>query len=186
MEKIRCNWCGNDTLYQKYHDEEWGEPVTDDAKLFEFIILESFQAGLSWITILRKRDNFRLAFDGFDYKKIALYQEDKVSELLANKGIIRHKLKIKAAISNALAFMEIQKEFASFSNYIWSFVNYEPRINHWEFLSEIPSKTELSDRISKDLKKRGFKFMGSTIVYAHLQATGIINDHLLSCWKRTN
>jgi len=183
MEKERCEWCGKDPLYVEYHDNEWGVPVFDDAKLFEFLILETFQAGLSWITILRKRENFRAVFDGFDYKKIATYNEDKFNELLQNKGIIRNKLKIKATISNAVAFMEIQKEFGSFSKYIWNFVNEKPLKNTYKTLKEVPGTTALSDTISKDLKKRGFKFVGSTVVYAHMQATGMVNDHVKTCFR---
>lgn len=183
MEKERCEWCGKDPLYVEYHDNEWGVPVFDDAKLFEFLILETFQAGLSWITILRKRENFRAVFDGFDYKKIATYNEDKFNELLQNKGIIRNKLKIKATISNAVAFMEIQKEFGSFSKYIWNFVNEKPLKNIYKTLKEVPGTTALSDTISKDLKKRGFKFVGSTVMYAHMQATGMVNDHVKTCFR---
>lgn len=183
MEKTRCPWCGSDPLYVAYHDTEWGVPVKDDKTLFEFLILESFQAGLSWITILRKRENFRKAFDDFDYKKIATYQEDKIQELLQDAGIIRNKLKVRAAVSNAQAFLKIQEEFGSFSNYIWSFVNGKPIKNKLQSLSEAPATTALSDKISKDLKKRGFKFMGSTVVYAHMQATGMVNDHLVDCFR---
>ncbi len=183
MEKQRCSWCGNDPLYVAYHDMEWGVPVYDDAKLFEFLILETFQAGLSWITILRKRENFRKAFDGFEYQKIAKYNEAKFEELIQDAGIVRNKLKIKATITNAVAFMEIQKEFKSFSNYIWSFTNGKPIKNSWKNLSEIPALTELSDTLSKDLKKRGFKFVGSTVIYAHMQATGMVNDHVTTCFR---
>jgi len=183
MKKTRCSWCGEDPLYVAYHDEEWGVPVFDDATLFEFLILETFQAGLSWITILRKRENFREAFDKFDYKKIATYTEDKFEELMQNSGIIRNKLKIKATISNAISFMEIQKEFGSFSNYIWQFIAHKPIKNQWKKISDAPATTELSDKISKDLKKRGFKFVGSTVIYAHMQATGMVNDHITSCFK---
>lgn len=183
MEEIRCAWCGKDPLYVEYHDTEWGVPVYDDAKLFEFLILETFQAGLSWITILRKRENFRMAFDNFDYKKIANYGENKFEELIVNAGIIRNKLKIKATISNANAFMEIQKEFGSFSKYIWAFTNGSPIKNECENLNDIPATTELSEIISKDLKKRGFKFVGSTVIYAHMQATGMVNDHVKHCFR---
>lgn len=183
MDKIRCGWCKNDPLYMAYHDTEWGVPVYEDDKLFEFLILETFQAGLSWITILRKRENFRNAFDNFDYKKIASYSETKFEELLLDAGIIRNKLKIKATISNAVAFMEVQQEFGSFSNYIWSFTQGKPIKNNRKTLSELPATTELSDAISKDLKKRGFKFVGSTVIYAHLQATGMINDHVTDCFR---
>jgi DNA-3-methyladenine glycosylase I len=183
-EKIKCGWCMKDKLYQDYHDKEWGVPVLDDYKMFQFLILETFQAGLSWYTILSKRENFIKAFDEFDCQKIACYDEEKVQELMQNAGIIRNQLKIRATISNAKAYLEIQKEFSSFCNYIWGFVNHQPVINHWKSLSEIPTTTTISDTISKDLKKRGFKFVGSTVVYAHLQATGIVNDHLINCFKR--
>lgn len=183
VNKIRCDWAGNDPLYQNYHDNEWGLPIHDDSLLFEFIILETFQAGLSWITILRKRENFRLAFDDFDYIKIANYDQEKENELIHNQGIIRNSLKIKAAISNAKAFIKISDEFGSFSKYIWSFVNDKPIQNQFKTIKDLPAKTELSDTISKDLKKRGFKFVGSTIVYAHMQACGIVNDHLVSCFR---
>jgi DNA-3-methyladenine glycosylase I len=181
--KSRCDWAGNDTLYQKYHDEEWGIPVYDDATLFEFLILETFQAGLSWITILRKRENFREAFDQFKYHKIAKYDIDKENELVLNQGIIRNKLKIKAAITNAQAFLKVQEEFGSFSKYIWAFVDGKPIQNKFKSMNEIPANTPLSDIISKDLKKRGFKFVGSTIIYAHMQACGMVNDHLTTCFR---
>jgi len=177
----RCEWAGNDPLYLNYHDKEWGVPVHDDDKLFEFLILETFQAGLSWITILRKRENFRKAFDDFDYKKIAGYGENKLQSLLQDSGIIRNKLKIRATISNAKAFIVIQEEFGSFSKYIWSFVNGKPIQNKFKTLNDIPANTPLSDEISKDLKKRGFKFVGSTVIYAHMQATGMVNDHMTYC-----
>lgn len=183
MRKIRCAWCGDDPLYIAYHDNEWGKPVYDDDTLFEFLILETFQAGLSWITVLKKRENFRKAFDNFDYKKIANYNEKKYNELLQNAGIIRNKLKIKATISNAIAFMKVQSEFGSFSKYIWSFTNGKPIRNKFKNLSEVPATTQLSDEISKDLKKRGFKFVGSTVIYAHMQATGMVNDHITSCFR---
>ncbi|HLU51398.1 MAG TPA: DNA-3-methyladenine glycosylase I [Flavobacteriaceae bacterium] len=183
MNKSRCPWCGNDPLYVAYHDTEWGVPVYDDKTLFEFLILESFQAGLSWITILRKRENFRKAFDNFDYQKIAKYTDKKLEELMQNEGIIRNRLKIQAAVTNARAFMEIQKEFGSFSNYIWGFVSGKPIQNKPASLKDIPATTPLSDQISKDLKKRGFKFMGSTVVYAHMQATGMVNDHQVDCFR---
>lgn len=183
-EKIRCGWCSSSDLYKKYHDEEWGVPVYDDQKLFEFLILETFQAGLSWITILRKRENFQLAFDDFDYKKVALYTEDKIQELLQDAGIIRNQLKIRAAVSNAITFMKVQQEFGSFSKYIWEFTEGKPIQNNRQSLQEVPSATPLSDEISKDLKKRGFKFVGSTVVYAHMQATGMVDDHVVNCWKK--
>ncbi|AFL80904.1 DNA-3-methyladenine glycosylase I [Aequorivita sublithincola DSM 14238] len=183
LEKIRCGWCGNDPLYMKYHDEEWGVPVKDDNTFFEFLVLETFQAGLSWITILRKRENFREAFDNFDYKKIAKYDQSKIDTLLQNEGIIRNKLKVHSAVTNAKLFMEIQKEFGSFSNYIWGFVNNKPIKNVWKTHTDAPATTVESDALSKDLKKRGFKFVGSTIVYAFMQATGLVNDHIESCFQ---
>lgn len=179
----RCAWVGNDPLYIKYHDSEWGIPVIDDGKLFEFLVLETFQAGLSWLTILKKRENFRKAFDNFDYKKIALFNDGKYEKLLQNEGIIRNKLKIKATISNARKFMKIQNEFGSFSNYIWKFVNHKPIVNKFKKIDEIPAKTNLSEKISKDLKKRGFKFVGPTVIYAHMQATGMVNDHTIDCFR---
>lgn len=184
-EKSRCGWSANDPLYREYHDREWGVPVYNDHKLFEFLLLETFQSGLSWITILRKRENFKLAFDAFDYKKIARYSPEKEAQLLINEGIIRNKLKIKAAITNAQAFLKVQEEFGSFSNYLWAFVNHKPIQNFYTTLNQVPAKTALSDQISKDLKKRGFKFVGSTIVYAHMQACGMVNDHLTSCFRHS-
>ena len=183
MEKHRCGWCVGDSLYEAYHDEEWGVPVYDDAKLFEFLILETFQAGLSWITVLRKRENFRNAFDNFDYKKIANYDEEKIESLLKDAGIIRNKLKVNATVSNAQAFMKIQDEFGSFSHYIWKFTNGKPIKNTIANYKDAPANTELSNIISKDLKKRGFKFVGTTVVYAHMQATGMVNDHEVSCFR---
>ena len=184
--KRRCGWCLSSDLYKKYHDEEWGVPVYDDQKLFEFLILETFQAGLSWITILNKRENFKLAFDDFDYKKVANYSEDKIQELLLDAGIIRNKLKVYSAVSNAQAFIKVQEEFGSFSQYIWDFTEGKPIKNNPKTLKEVPSTTPLSDAISKDLKKRGFKFVGSTVVYAHMQATGMVDDHVEDCWKKIN
>lgn len=181
--KHRCGWCLGDALYEKYHDEEWGVPEKDDATLFEFLILETFQAGLSWITVLKKRENFRNALDGFDYHKIAKYEESKINTLLENSGIIRNKLKIKATISNAAAFIQVQQEFGSFSSYIWGFVNHEPIKNKVPHYKKAPANTALSDKISKDLKQRGFKFVGSTVVYAHMQATGMVNDHEMDCFR---
>ncbi|TJY37991.1 DNA-3-methyladenine glycosylase I [Pontimicrobium aquaticum] len=181
--KHKCGWCVGDTLYEAYHDKEWGVPVYDDATLFEFLILETFQAGLSWITILRKRENFRLAFDDFDYKKIVCYNQEKIDLLLQDAGIIRNKLKINATITNAQAFMKIQDEFGSFSSYIWKFTNGKPIKNNLVNYKNAPANTTLSDTISKDLKKRGFKFVGSTVVYAHMQATGMVNDHEVSCFR---
>ncbi|RTY94002.1 DNA-3-methyladenine glycosylase I [Flavobacterium sp. GT3R68] len=185
-DKIRCKWCIGIDIYEKYHDEEWGVPVYDDQKLFEFLILETFQAGLSWITILKKRENFRKAFDNFDYKKVAGYDDEKIQGLLNDAGIIRNQLKIKAAVSNAKAFITIQKEFGSFADYIWKFTDGKPIINDLKNQSEIKAATPLSETISKDLKKRGFKFVGSTVVYAHMQATGMVDDHVADCWKRTD
>ena len=179
----RCSWCGEDPLYIKYHDTEWGVSLRDEQKLFEFLILETFQSGLSWITILRKRENFRKALDNFDYKKIALYNEEKITELLQDTGIIRNKLKVKATISNAIAFMEIQTEFGSFSKYIWGFVNNVPIQNNNKSMSDVKANTNTSDKISKDLKKRGFKFVGPTVIYAYMQATGMVNDHINDCFR---
>ena len=183
MSKNRCNWSTGDPLYESYHDAEWGKPVYDDDTLFEFLILETFQAGLSWITVLRKRENFRKSFDGFNYKKVANYDQSKIDSLLQDTGIIRNKLKIKATITNAQAFMKIQDEFGSFSKYIWGFVDGKPIKNKFKNMSEIPANTPLSDKISKDLKKRGFKFVGTTVVYAHMQATGMVNDHVVNCFR---
>ena len=184
MEIVRCNWVSNDALYMKYHDEEWGKPVFDDATIFEFLVLESFQAGLSWITILKKRENFRAAFDQFDYNKIVHYSEEKVEGLMQNAGIVRNRLKILATINNAQRFMEVQKEFGTFSAYIWSFVGGKPIVNLFKSIKEVPATTEISDALAKDLKKRGFKFLGSTVVYAHMQATGMVNDHITDCFCR--
>lgn len=182
--KIRCTWCEKDDLYRDYHDNEWGNPVYDDDKLFEFLVLETFQAGLSWYMILKKRDNFRKAFAQFDYKKVAQFGEDKVQELLQDAGIVRNQLKIRGTIANAIAFIKVQKEFGSFSKYIWNFTEGKPIHNNIKKMEDIPSSTPLSDAISKDLKKRGFKFVGTTVVYAHMQATGMVNDHVSACWRR--
>lgn len=184
--KHRCFWVTDSNLYQDYHDFEWGVPVYDDETLFEFLLLETFQAGLSWITILNKRENFRAAFDDFDYQKIAKYSEAKYNELLQNSGIIRNKLKIRSAITNAQLFIEIQKEYGSFSKYIWNFVNHEPIINKFHNKKDVPATTELSDTISKALKKKGFKFVGSTVMYAFMQAIGMVNDHTTNCFKYPN
>jgi DNA-3-methyladenine glycosylase I len=181
--KTRCSWCGTEPLYVEYHDTEWGVPLRDEQELFEFLVLETFQAGLSWITVLRKRENFRKVFDNFDYKKIALYDEEKIAELLQDPGIIRNKLKVRATISNAVAFMQIQNEFGSFSKYIWGFVNDIPIQNNIKSMSEIKATSETSDKLSKDLKKRGFKFVGPTVIYAHMQATGMVNDHTIDCFR---
>ena len=179
----RCKWAGKDPLYIEYHDKQWGVPVYEDAKIFEFLLLETFQAGLSWITILRRRENFRTAFDNFDFQKIANYSDEKLEDLRQDAGIIRNRLKIKAAKTNAIAFMEVQKEFGTFSKYIWSFLDGKPIKNAFKAMSELPANTPLSDKISADLKKRGFKFVGSTIVYAHMQAMGIVNDHTTDCFR---
>ena len=183
MMKQRCGWCIGDPLYEAYHDNEWGVPVFDDETLFEFLILETFQAGLSWITVLRKRENFRKALDNFDYKIISNYDQKKINSLLLDAGIVRNKLKINATISNAQAFIAIQNEFGSFSKYIWEFVNGEPIKNTLKTANNAPANTPLSDSLSKDLKKRGFKFVGSTVVYAHMQATGMVNDHEINCFR---
>lgn len=182
----RCAWCGSDPLYIEYHDKEWGIPVHDDRKLFEMLILEGAQAGLSWITILRKRENYQKAFENFDARKIAKYDSKKIKQLLQNEGIIRNRLKIEAAIINAKLFTEIQKEYGSFDKYIWKFVNGKPIINQRKSLKEIPTKTKESDAMSKDLQKRGFKFVGSTICYAFMQAVGMVNDHTIDCFLYKN
>lgn len=177
----RCDWCGTDELYNQYHDEEWGRPSHDDRHLFEMLCLECAQAGLSWITVLRKRENFRKAFDHFDPEKIALYDEKRIEDLLQDKGIIRNRLKIKAMIQNAICFLKVKEEFGTFDQYIWQFVNHQPIINAWQTVREIPAKTDISDQMSKDLIKRGFKFVGSTICYAFMQSVGMVNDHLTDC-----
>jgi len=179
----RCSWCLGDPLYIKYHDLEWGKPVYEDQKLFEFLILETFQAGLSWITILRKRENFREAFDNFDYLKVASLNTEKLELLMQNKGIIRNRLKIYAAMNNAQAFLEVIRQEKSFSNYIWQFVEGKPIQNQYRSMEEIPAYTPLAEKISKDLKQRGFKFVGPTVIYAHMQATGMVNDHVMSCFR---
>jgi DNA-3-methyladenine glycosylase I len=179
--KKRCAWVTKDQIYINYHDSEWGKPVHNDHKLFEFLILETFQAGLSWITILKKRENFRTAFNNFDFLKIADYDDKKFDELMNNSGIIRNKLKIRAAINNAKAFISIRNKFESFDKYIWGFINNQPIINHWKSDNEIPINTPLSDYISKDLKRHGFRFVGSTIIYSLMQAIGMVNDHIDSC-----
>jgi DNA-3-methyladenine glycosylase I len=182
-EKNRCNWCGTNPLYVAYHDEEWGVPVFDDRTLFEFLILEGAQAGLSWSTILNKRENYRRAFDNFDAEQVARYDGTKIAALLTDPGIVRNQLKIGSAVTNAQAFLKIQEEWRSFSDYMWSFVDGRPIQNSWRALSEIPAKTPLAEALSKDLKKRGFRFVGPTIVYAHMQATGMVNDHLVDCFR---
>lgn len=180
--KNRCSWAKNE-LAIEYHDAEWGVPVRDDRRLFEFLILEGAQAGLSWDTILRKRENYRSAFDNFDWTKIARYDERKFAELINNAGIVRNRLKIASAIQNAKAFDQICGEFDTFNSFIWQFVDNKPIVNAWRELKEVPAKTDISDAISKDLKKRGFNFVGSTIIYAFMQATGMVNDHLVSCFR---
>lgn len=182
MNKKRCFWVTKDQIYIDYHDNEWGKPVYDDQTLFEFIILESFQAGLSWLTILKRREHFRNAFDQFEVQKVANYTADKVEELIQNEGIIRHRGKIEAAISNAKLFIEIQNEFGSFAQFIWNYVDHQPIINHWTTREEVPATTPLSDLIAKDLKKRGFKFFGSTTIYAFMQGIGMVNDHTTDCF----
>ncbi|MEJ2506898.1 MAG: DNA-3-methyladenine glycosylase I [Ignavibacteriaceae bacterium] len=180
---IRCPWPTDIPLMIRYHDNEWGVPVHNDKKLFEFLILEGFQAGLSWRTILNKRENFRKAFDNFDFNKVAEYDKRKINSLLKDEGIIRNKLKIEGAIANAKAFLQVRKELGTFDKYVWSFVNGKPLQNKFKSLKDIPARTKLSDKISDDLKKREFKFVGSTIIYAHMQATGMVNDHLISCFR---
>ena len=179
----RCSWCEGSEIYLDYHDNEWGVPVYDDHKQFEFLVLESAQAGLSWLTILKRRDNYRKAYDNFDPVKVANYGDRKIKELLNNEGIIRNKLKINASVNNAQLFLDIQKEYGSFCDYLWGFVDNKQVVNKWKTLSEVPANTKLSDAITKDLKGRGFKFMGSTIMYAHLQAAGIVNDHVIDCFR---
>lgn len=182
-ETIRCTWCGDDPLYQQYHDYEWGVPCRDDQRLFEFVVLEGAQAGLSWITVLRKRENYRKAFANFDVRKVAALDESDIERLLLDPGIVRNRLKVVSAITNARHFIDLQREHGSFSNYIWGFVDNKPIVNHWASLGEIPASTELSDRISKEMKKRGFKFFGTTICYAFLQAMGVVNDHTRGCFR---
>ena len=185
-EKTRCSWCGTDPLYVQYHDEEWGIPSHDDQHLFEMLCLEGAQAGLSWITILRKRENYRKAFDNFDAKKMSKYDDKKIEKLLQNEGIVRNRLKVHAFIGNAKAFLQVQKEFGTFSKYIWSFVDNKPIVNSIKGFGDVAAKTDLSDIMSKDLLKRGFKFTGSTICYAYMQACGLVNDHFDNCWKKKN
>lgn len=182
-EPTRCGWAGTDPLYVAYHDEEWGVPVHDDRALFEFLVLEGAQAGLAWITILRKREGYRRAFEGFEPSRVARFDEGKVERLLADPGIVRNRLKVRSAVSNARAFLEVQEEFGSFDAYQWGFVGGRPIRNRFATLAELPPRTEISDALSEDLKKRGFRFVGSTIVYAHMQAVGMVNDHLVSCFR---
>ena len=181
-ELIRCAWCGTEQIYIDYHDKEWGIPLHDDRRLFEMLILEGMQAGLSWITVLKKRGAFREAFDNFDVKKVSKYTEEKIEELMQNEKIIRNRRKITAAIANAKAFIEIQKEFGSFDKFIWSYVDNKPIVNHYKKLEEMPANTPLSDKISKDLKKRGFNFVGTTIIYSFMQAVGMVDDHIMVCF----
>lgn len=180
----RCAWVPKeDALYQQYHDTEWGVPVYEDRLIFEFLCLEAFQAGLSWRTVLYKRENFRNAFENFDPETVARFDETKIQELLQDKGIIRNRLKVRAAVNNAQRFLEVQREFGSFSKYIWRFTDGKPIVNHWKTIEEVPASSALSDTISKDLKQRGFKFMGTTVVYAHMQAAGMVNDHTTDCFR---
>jgi DNA-3-methyladenine glycosylase I len=183
MPVSRCGWAGDDPLYCAYHDEEWGVPLHDDQRLFEFLILEGAQAGLSWITVLRKRENYRAAFDGFDPVKVAQYDAAKVEALLQNPGIIRNRLKVQSAVRNAQAFLKVQAEFGTFDAYIWGFVGGKPRQNHWQLLSDVPAETDEARAMSKDLKRRGFNFVGPTICYAFMQACGMVNDHVTSCFR---
>lgn len=180
---LDCTWPGNDELMRKYHDEEWGTPLHDDCKLFEFMLLDAFQAGLSWKTVLHKRDNFRRAFDNFDVERIALYDENKIQKLMQDVSIIRNQAKIRATVINAQAFLKIQAEFGSFDKYIWQFTAGKTLVNEFKVLSEIPAKSKESDAMSKDLQKRGFKFVGSTICYAFMQASGMVNDHIVTCYR---
>ncbi len=182
-EKTSCEWPVDDDLMIAYHDEEWGVPLHDDRRLFEFLVLDAFQAGLSWRTILHKRDNFRLAFNGFDAKLIARYEKRKIGQLLENAGIVRNKMKIEATVANAKAFLRVQNEYGSFDSYIWQFVGGQPKQNRWSSLKQLPASTPDADRMSKDLKERGFKFVGSTICYAFMQAAGMVNDHLVKCFR---
>ncbi len=179
----RCNWCGDNPLYVKYHDEEWGVPVRDDQTLFEFLILEGAQAGLAWITVLRKREGYRALFDGFNAEKIARYSDKKLDKLLQDSRIIRNRLKVYGARKNARAFLEIQQQRGSFSDYIWDFVDGQPIQNNWKSMGDLPATSPISDALSKDMKKRGFTFVGSTIMYAHMQATGMLNDHTVDCFR---
>jgi len=179
----RCSWCGDDPLYIDYHDNEWGVPVRDDHTLFEFLVLEGAQAGLSWITILRKREAYRKAFDGFNPEKVARYSDKKLDKLLENPGIVRNRLKVYGTRQNARAFLEVQQALGSFSDYIWGFVDGQPKQNRWRSMRQVPATSRISDQLSRDLKKRGFTFVGSTIMYAHMQATGMVNDHITGCFR---
>ena len=182
-ELIRCPWSGQDPLYRAYHDREWGTPLHDDRQLFEFLTLEGAQAGLAWITILRKRDGYRKAFAGFDPAVVARFEAERVAQLLTDPGIVRNRLKVESAVSNARAFLQVQQEFGSFAAYMWRFVDGRPRQNAWRSLAEVPASTPQSDAFSRDLKQRGFRFVGTTICYAHMQATGMVNDHLVDCFR---
>lgn len=184
-QRTRCAWCGTDEIYVRYHDEEWGVPVHDDRHLFEMLNLEGAQAGLSWSTILKKREGYRKAFANFDAVKVARFKEDKLERLMQDASIVRNRLKIRAVADNARAFLAVQKEFGSFDRYIWSFVGGKPVVNQFRTLKEVPAKTPISDAMSKDLKKRGFRFVGSTICYAFMQAVGMVDDHIADCWRRT-
>ena len=183
MDVARCEWAGSDPLYRQYHDEEWGVPLHDDRRFFEMLCLEGAQAGLSWITILRKRENYRAAFDGFDAEKVARYDEGKFAELMQNAGIVRNRLKVAAFIRNAQAFLRVQEEYGSFDRYIWRFVDGKPLVNRWQTLAELPALTTEAQTMSKELKKRNFTFVGPTICYAFMQATGLVNDHVVGCFR---
>jgi len=185
VSQTRCSWCGDDPLYVAYHDREWGVPVHDDRKLFELLTLEGAQAGLSWITVLKKREAYRRVFAGFDPERVASYGDQDIARLLGDAGIVRNRLKVASAITNARAFLEVQAELGSFDRYIWGFVSGEPVVNHWQSLAEIPASTPVSEQLSRDLKKRGFRFVGPTIVYAHMQATGMVNDHVVDCFRHS-
>ncbi len=181
----RCPWCGDDPLYQAYHDDEWGVPVHDDRRWFEFLLLEGAQAGLAWITILRKREGYRRAFAGFDPERVARFDQQQIDQLLTNPGIVRNRLKVASAVSNARAFLAVQEQYGSFDDYIWGWVDGQPIVNHFQQMAEVPAFTPLAESLSKDLKKRGFRFVGPTIVYALMQATGMVNDHLVGCYRWT-
>lgn len=182
-KKTRCQWAGDTQIYTDYHDNEWGRPVHDDQKLFEMLILEGMQAGLTWLTILKRREAFREAFDHFDPVKVAVYDDEKIRQLLANEGIIRNRLKVNAAVTNAQAFLKVAAEHGSFANFLWRYVDHTPIKGHWQSIWDIPATTAISDKLSKDLKKLGFKFVGSTIMYAFMQATGMVNDHTVDCFR---
>ena len=181
--KVRCHWCQGSVLYVEYHDKEWGVPVFDDRQLFEFLVLEGAQAGLSWSTILKKRESYRKAFADFDPVRVARFRPERLEKLMLNPGIVRNRMKIESTISNARAFLRVQKEFGTFTKYRWQFVDGRPIVNHWRHMSEVPAQTKVSGQFSKDLYARGFRFVGSTIIYAHMQAVGMVNDHLVSCFR---